>query len=144
MKAILYLSKATVPFDRKDLKELEEKSAANNQSLGLSGYLYFDGGKFLQYLEGEEEQLMPLYEKIQQDTRHSFLCQTVEDIYERRFPEWSMKNIQTMMLELSLVEKTIIQTLSIFSEQGYDLDQQLSRDLFKLMDHLKNITATPI
>ena len=34
----------------------ETISAENNAQLGLSGYLYFDGEKFLQYLEGEEEE----------------------------------------------------------------------------------------
>ena len=51
-----------------------------------------------------------------------------------------MKNIQSMVLELGLVEKTIIQTLSIFVEKGYDLDKSISKDLFKLMDHLKVVT----
>lgn len=140
MKAILYLSKATTDFSKEDLKALEAKSATNNAACDLSGYLYYDGAKFLQYLEGEEEQLMPLLKIIRDDPRHAFLCETEEDIEEKRFPEWSMKNIQSMVLELGLVEKTIIQTLSIFVEKGYDLDKSISKDLFKLMDHLKVVT----
>ena len=140
MKAVLYLSKANQEFDKESLKALELQSAENNRKLGLSGYLYFDGSKFLQYLEGEEENLMPLLKKIRQDSRHEFLCETEEEIPAKRFPEWNMKNIQSMVLELGLVEKTIIQTLSIFVEKGYHLDKGISRDLFKLMDHLKVVT----
>jgi len=140
MKAILYLSKATETFDREALKALEVKSEQNNAALGLSGYLYFDGDKFLQYLEGEEEKLIPLLKTIKSDPRHEFLCQTEEEILDKRFPEWHMKNIQSIVMELSLVEKTIIQTLSIFIDKGYDLDRSISRDLFKLMDHLRTVT----
>lgn len=140
MKAVLYLSKATKDFSKEELKELETISAKNNAQLGLSGYLYFDGEKFLQYLEGEEEELIPLIDKIRKDPRHAFLCETEEHIFEKRFPEWSMKNIQSLVLEISLVEKTIIQTLSVFVDKGYALDQRISGDLFKLMDHLKTVT----
>ncbi len=140
MKAILYLSTANAEFDNESLKALEVNAAENNKKLGLSGFLYFDGSKFLQYLEGEEENLMPLLDTIRKDPRHTFLCETEEVISEKRFPDWSMKNIQSMVLELGLVEKTIIQTLSIFIDKGYRLNKSISRYLFKLMDHLKEVT----
>ena len=73
MKAILYLSKATTDFSKEDLKALEAKSATNNAACDLSGYLYYDGAKFLQYLEGEEEQLMPLLKIIRDDPRQKIL-----------------------------------------------------------------------
>ena len=139
MKAVLYLSRATQAFDKDQLKAIEEKSAVKNQKLGLSGYLYFDGTHFLQYLEGEEELVDALLEIIRDDPRHAFLCETSEEIIEKRFPEWSMKNIQSILMEMNLVEKTIIQTLSLFSDKGYSLNKGMSRDLFKLMDHLKMV-----
>lgn len=139
MKAVLYLSRATQAFEKEQLQEIEEKSAANNAKLGLSGYLYFDGVHFLQYLEGEEKLVDPLLEIIRDDPRHAFLCETEEKINEKRFPEWSMKNIQSILLEMNLVEKTIIQTLSLFGDKGYRINQGMSKDLFKLMDHLKAV-----
>ena len=60
MKAILYLSTLTEDLSRDELKEIQTKSAIKNKALGVSGYLYFDGAKFLQYIEGEEDTLMPL------------------------------------------------------------------------------------
>ena len=140
MKAILYLSTLTEDLSRDELKEIQTKSAIKNKALGVSGYLYFDGAKFLQYIEGEEDTLMPLVKLIREDPRHTFLVETEEDIEVARFPEWSMKNIQSLTMELGLVEKTIIQTLSIFVDKGYGLDKGISRDLFKLMDHLKAVT----
>lgn len=139
MKAVLYLSRATQTFEKDQLQEIEAKSAANNAKLGLSGYLYFDGVHFLQYLEGEEKLVDPLLEIIRDDPRHAFLCETEEQIEEKRFPEWSMKNIQSILLEMNLVEKTIIQTLSLFGDKGYRINQGMSKDLFKLMDHLKAV-----
>lgn len=139
MKAVLYLSRATQAFEKEQLQEIEEKSATNNAKLGLSGYLYFDGVHFLQYMEGEEKLVDPLLEIIRDDPRHAFLCETEEKINEKRFPEWSMKNIQSILLEMNLVEKTIIQTLSLFGDKGYRINQGMSKDLFKLMDHLKAV-----
>ena len=140
MQAVLYLSKANQALSKDELKVLEKVSSANNKKLDLSGYLYYDGTKFLQYLEGEPEVLNKLLETIRQDPRHTFLCEAREEIQEKRFPQWHMKNIQSMVLELGLVEKTIIQTLSIFVDKGYSLDAHISKDLFKLMDHLKVVT----
>lgn len=139
MKAVLYLSRATQTFEKEQLQQIEEKSAANNAKLGISGYLYFDGHHFLQYLEGEAELVDPLLEIIRDDPRHAFLCETQEQISEKRFPEWSMKNIQSILLEMNLVEKTIIQTLSLFGDKGYSINAGMSKDLFKLMDHLKAV-----
>ena len=140
MKAILYLSAASRDITNEELKDIQSKAAKKNKALGISGYLYFDGKKFLQYIEGEEEKLLPLVKIIREDPRHTFLSETVENIEEARFPDWAMKNIQSLTLELGLVEKTIIQTLSTFVDKGYSLDKNISRDLFKLMDHLKAVT----
>ena len=139
MKAILYLSAASRDITNEELKDIQSRAAKKNKALGISGYLYFDGTKFLQYIEGEEEKLLPLVKIIREDPRHTFLCETVENIETARFPDWAMKNIQSLTLELGLVEKTIIQTLSTFVEKGYNLDKSISRDLFKLMDHLKAV-----
>lgn len=101
--------------------------------------MYFDGNHFLRYLEGEAELVDPLLEIIRDDPRPDFLCATQEQIDEKRFPEWSMKNIQSILLEMNLVEKTIIQTLSLFGDKGYSINAGMSKDLFKLMDHLKAV-----
>ena len=37
MKAVLYLSRATQTFEKEELQQIEEKSAANNAKLGISG-----------------------------------------------------------------------------------------------------------
>jgi Sensors of blue-light using FAD len=69
--SLLYLSQSTIPFSKQDLRELLTKSRENNSQLGITGMLLFKGGNFLQVLEGRQETVMSLYERISRDSRHS-------------------------------------------------------------------------
>jgi hypothetical protein len=53
--------------------------------------LLYKGGNFLQVLEGPEEGVLRLYQKISRDPRHGdVMLLTKEPIQERQFPDWSM------------------------------------------------------
>lgn len=90
--ALLYKSKATVNFEQPDLLALCDQSSDANFSLGITGYLYFRKGKFLQYLEGDEHVVNALMEQIEKDERHQ-VTQVIYDeaLSQRRFPTWSMR-----------------------------------------------------
>lgn len=91
MLQLIYASAATVPFANADLQALLKKARENNESLGVSGMLVYHKGSFLQVLEGEEDVVLPLFEKIERDDRHDsvkmLLRATVE---EPSFGEWKM------------------------------------------------------
>lgn len=91
MLQLIYTSAATVQFSQKQLKELLHKARQNNESLGVSGMLVYNEGSFLQILEGEEESLTALYEKIEKDERHDNVKLLLrKEIEERSFGEWKM------------------------------------------------------
>ncbi|MCK6614265.1 MAG: BLUF domain-containing protein [Ignavibacteriales bacterium] len=88
---LVYVSSATVPFAQKDLEDLLEVSRRNNKKLNISGILLYKDGNFMQMLEGEEEAVKQLYDKISLDIRHGGTI-VILDGYEeeRQFADWSM------------------------------------------------------
>jgi hypothetical protein len=89
--SLVYVSTATIPFFRLDLRELLSKSRDHNVELGITGMLLFKDGNFLQVLEGEREKVRALYQKISGDPRHSKIATLFEGTSDRRdFPDWSM------------------------------------------------------
>lgn len=96
MYRIMYLSTATIKFTDQELEELLEKARKNNLERGVTGLLVIKGRSFLQCLEGKEENVTYIFNKINQDTRHDSLVKVIEDFEgSRYFPNWSMgyKNI---------------------------------------------------
>lgn len=94
MKSIVYLSQAKISFSDEALEELTRLSSENNDSLGISGYLCYQNGRFLQYLEGPIEPVDALVEKIKKDPRHEFLYYMEGGTSAKKlFPFWSMRRI---------------------------------------------------
>ena len=72
---ICYISKATPGLTQQDIEELFKNTSSANNNNQVSGFLLHSLDNFFQVLEGKESHLKSLFEKIQEDTRHS-------DIYE--------------------------------------------------------------
>ena len=67
-------------------------SRSNNRKNGLVGVLYFGDGAFFQCLEGEEEAINTLFDKLEKDTRHKDLkLLSRKYISSISFPDWAMK-----------------------------------------------------
>lgn len=82
-----------------DLLRLLEESKAWNTTHGVTGMLlYITGeiaqykqGRFIQALEGTEEEIRSLFEKIQHDPRHHDIILLNEGpIFQRNFETWLM------------------------------------------------------
>ncbi len=95
MKRLTYISDFSRSLTRKEIEGIGKISQTNNSREGITGVLLSCSGIFFQILEGEEEAIDNLYEKILQDDRHhKILCLKSElNVSERRFPEWSMEVI---------------------------------------------------
>lgn len=91
LTAAMYVSQALTPFDERALRQLERKAQATNFSLGVTGYLFFDAGRFVQYLEGEAMDVEEVLARIRYDSRHRILTTLRTPIVSRRFPNWYMK-----------------------------------------------------
>lgn len=86
-----YISFANEILRHSDLIELAQQSARNNEKLGITGVLLYDNGLFLQFLEGEEQAVRDLLNRIERDRRHSRLTVVVESpVPTRHFPGWHM------------------------------------------------------
>lgn len=92
MRQIVYHSVASDDLDEGEIFRIISQASANNSRSDLTGFLIFSGGRFLQLLEGEERELLRVFDKIKQDDRHTDVSTAYEvDISQRSFPDWRMK-----------------------------------------------------
>ena len=88
---LIYVSSATVPFTESELLELLEISRRNNALIEVTGLLLYRDGNFMQVLEGEEDQVRTVHDRITRDSRHTGLITLLAaPIPERTFAGWSM------------------------------------------------------
>ncbi|MDJ0760743.1 MAG: BLUF domain-containing protein [Woeseiaceae bacterium] len=104
MRGVVYVSEALVYFDKMALESLAAEAAALNFDRGITGYLYFEKDRFVQYIEGDDDTIEDLMEVISRDKRHRVLHAVVEhELKERRFPSWHMRQLRRKeLLEVKL------------------------------------------
>ncbi|MEM6512340.1 MAG: BLUF domain-containing protein [Pseudomonadota bacterium] len=108
MRGIVYVSEAQMYFDNMSLESLAADAGARNFELGVSGYLYFEKDRFVQYVEGDEDVIDGLMTSIRADVRHRMLHQVVEDnLRTRRFPSWHMRYLSRQELESVKLEHVL-------------------------------------
>lgn len=96
MKRIVYISTVNRRLDANEIQAIGQVSASNNRTVGITGVLISLHDYFFQVLEGEEDALAILLERIRRDTRHRDMriLKAENDIAERQFPKWSMRTIR--------------------------------------------------
>lgn len=88
---LVYISRATEAFSDEKLSQLLTKAKSNNTNLDVTGNLIYNGGVFLQVLEGDMKVILSLYKKIQLDDRHHKVKKVYfEPASFRLFSRWSM------------------------------------------------------
>jgi len=88
---LIYISQATRKMSNQDLVEIHTKAQNNNAKVDVTGSLFYNGGWFLQILEGPIETLSKLYNKIEEDTRHkNSRVLYNEPAKFRTFTRWTM------------------------------------------------------
>ena len=92
MVRITYISEESAPFSVSGLLELLNQCHVNNPRLGITGLLIYGNSTFLQSIEGDDEAVKALVEKISQDPRHrGFRVLHKEMATERLYGDWSMR-----------------------------------------------------
>ena len=87
-----YTSRARLDLTDEDLGAIHQTARHLNALDGITGLLLFDGSRFLQIIEGAEEAIDNLVERLRMDPRHSAFEVRDERFVDRRsFPEWSME-----------------------------------------------------
>ncbi|BFM17196.1 hypothetical protein R50073_33790 [Maricurvus nonylphenolicus] len=80
-------------YDRKGqiLDDIESTAKGHNPDVKINGVLFFDRGHFIQLLEGEEEEVWELYQKISMDRRHHNVQLIFFDaVRKQEFSCWNM------------------------------------------------------
>lgn len=91
MRQLVYVSSATHLMADPELNEILAASRRRNPADGVTGMLLYIDGGFLQVLEGEDDNVAAVYERICGDRRHRG-CRILVDqpTDDRLFANWSM------------------------------------------------------
>jgi len=91
MFCLVYKSAAKATFKQVDVKEMLEKARISNSGNNITGCLLYYEGEFIQYLEGNQIQVLRLFDKIKADKRHEDITIVAYGITEsREFKDWEM------------------------------------------------------
>lgn len=119
---LAYSSRALSGFDDEALLELADNAAVKNEELGITGYLYFRGNLFMQYLEGEQSAVEELMAKIATDPRHEVLSSiALPSCSDRVFPHWYMRFLGSELpaTETPTLEDELVFILDTTSQENY-------------------------
>lgn len=67
---LIYTSKPISQLDKRMMISVLKDAQIYNQDFGISGFLLFGEDKLIQLIEGKEENVKELYQKIKKDKRH--------------------------------------------------------------------------
>jgi hypothetical protein len=132
---LAYASEAT--FREKPVEQGVEPNVArilmtsrkNNAKSEIVGGLYYGDGFFFQYLEGEEEAVNELYDRIARDDRHRKVTTLVqESLPARTFTNWSMKYVP-----LSSDVKAFLDKQGMKSFQPLKFNRSLCEEMIQLI-----------
>ena len=102
---LLYASRA-VDTSPAAIDAICTSAQQHNAEQGVTGVLVYDGGIFMQALEGGRETISDLYGVILRDTRHqNVVLLHYEEITERRFGGWTMGLVNTNRINPSTLLK---------------------------------------
>ncbi len=85
-----------------DIEKLLFQIREKNKRLAITGLLLLIQGKFIQYIEGPEDEIEKVYKKIKTDPRHNQLILLDSgEVNTRQFKDWSMayKKIEDEVVE---------------------------------------------
>jgi len=132
---LVYISRSNLPeMGRNDIiapqvAQILSKSRRNNRAKRIVGALYYGNGFFYQCLEGEEQDLLALYETLKTDPRHTDLhIVSMNPIAQKSFGEWEMKYVPA--------EKDVNQMLSSFGMTKFDpyrFDERMNKQMLQLL-----------
>ena len=135
----IYISKATLPITDLIIKNILEKSRVNNLERKISGYLYYDEGYFLQYIESDTANTInKLIAVLEKDQRHQIVnCFKTSLIGNKRFLEWSMGQIDKNQLINLNLEQQIINYMKWLKSLNHNIDMNSSK-IWNMVDLLSS------
>lgn len=115
---LIYMSHATGEVNTEVLDSILGTSRRNNQEKSITGLLLYRNGRYFQVLEGNLDEVIATFERIDADDRHEGVRVLLRsDIDERLFPHWSMASIDTPA-SFAKLEDELEPILAALSEDG--------------------------
>ncbi len=88
---LVYTSFRKSNCDEKEIEKILESCKKNNPQRDITGILLHSDKRFIQYIEGQKDEVLELYNLIKDDDRHTSVNQrNFEPIDKRIFPSWEM------------------------------------------------------
>ncbi len=88
---LVYVSQARTGLTDAEIGHILDASSSNNHERFLTGFLTLNHGRFMQVLEGPEDEVRNTFARIGADPRHGCVIQIVGEPADRRiFPDWTM------------------------------------------------------
>jgi hypothetical protein len=112
------MSTANKDFSTNELESLLKNAKKSNENKNITGLLVVKGRTFLQCLEGEKSDVLNLFNKIKDDSRHRDVIELLEEETNARyFPNWSMgfKNIKN----LTNIKSEILRDFTLNDERSF-------------------------
>ena len=130
---MVYVSTSTNPVNttngsvHKDIGRILMQSRNNNPKQLIGGVLYFSNNYFFQCLEGEQDAVNKLYQKISTDPRHTNIQTiSVNQIDKRQFGDWSMKYVALEDNVSRLLDKKGLTEFNPYKFDNEMIDEMLS------------------
>ncbi|NOI79761.1 BLUF domain-containing protein [Vibrio tubiashii] len=123
---LIYVSTVSDAFSLSSVDEILVAAQRNNGENGITGILYFNHKYFMQYLEGDKQEVESTYKRILEDNRHyNVLLLDKSALDERQFGCWSMAYI---------LQSEILQPLNLYFMDSpdfnpYRLDTQSANEI---------------
>ncbi|WMX14064.1 MULTISPECIES: BLUF domain-containing protein [unclassified Aureispira] len=95
---LVYTSSRKSSCNTTEIENILASCRKNNPSKNITGVLLHSDRRFIQYLEGDKDEIMGLFEAIKGDDRHGGVnLRYYSPIENRLFPSWHMgyKNVST-------------------------------------------------
>lgn len=91
MFTMVYKSQAEENLDDAAIEKIVQDTKARNKKKNITGFFLYHAGEFIQLLEGEENAVKALFDKIKKDQRHRKVrVLSMEESVLRIFANWSM------------------------------------------------------
>ena len=114
---LVYASRPVGALDHLDVQQIIATSRRHNWRAGVSGSLLFTGTGFVQILEGRQDAVQKLFDRISIDKRHTKVRVVQQAPLARRaFPNWTMGCLVDAQLDAdieALLDAPAISSLTV-------------------------------
>jgi hypothetical protein len=91
MLQIVYISSARPDFEHKEVGRILARARVRNGENNITGLLFYDGMRFMQALEGDDDVVWETFARIKDDPRHyALVVLSQRKVDKREFGSWSM------------------------------------------------------